>query len=124
MRTRPCAVYILTTSKNTALYVGVTNNLERRLFEHRVSGRKAEAITEGERGAALLPVSVDVMNGLYNEAQLARIYVIAGEQEKALDLIERLMKAGHPLSPGVLRIDPNFAPLRGNPRFQKLIGQS
>ena len=40
MRTRPYAVYILTTSKNTALYVGVTNNLERRLFEHRVSGRK------------------------------------------------------------------------------------
>ena len=40
MRTRPYAVYILTTSKKTALYVGVTNDLERRLFEHRVSGRK------------------------------------------------------------------------------------
>ena len=87
-------------------------------------GRKAEAIAEGERGAALLPVSVDALNGLYNEAQLARIYIITGEQEKALDLIEHLMKAGHLLSPGYLRIDPNYAPLRGNPRFQKLVAQS
>ena len=28
-------VYILTTKKNTVLYIGVTNNLERRLYEHR-----------------------------------------------------------------------------------------
>jgi serine/threonine-protein kinase len=86
-------------------------------------GRKAEAIAEGERGVALLPMSVDALNGLYFEHQLARIYVITGEQEKALDLIERLLKAGDLLSPGFLRIDPNFAPLRGNARFQRLIAK-
>jgi hypothetical protein len=30
------------------------------------------------------------------------------------------MKEGYWLSPGLLRIDPNFAPLRDNPRFQQL----
>ncbi|MCB9991398.1 MAG: GIY-YIG nuclease family protein [Rhodospirillales bacterium] len=28
-------VYILTTRKNTALYIGVTSNLERRVWEHK-----------------------------------------------------------------------------------------
>lgn len=30
-----CYVYILTTHKNTALYTGVTNNLKRRITEHK-----------------------------------------------------------------------------------------
>jgi hypothetical protein len=87
-------------------------------------GRKAEAIAEGERGAALLPMTVDVLNGLYNRRQLMRIYIATGEQEKALDVLERLLKAGDMLSPAWLRIDPTFAPLRGNARFQKLAAGS
>ena len=31
-------VYILTTKKNTAVYVGVTNDLRRRVEEHRLGG--------------------------------------------------------------------------------------
>ncbi len=42
--------------------------------------------------------------------------------DKALDQLEPLLKAPYFLSPGWLRIDPNFAPLRGNPHFQKLAG--
>jgi hypothetical protein len=45
----------------------------------------------------------------------------ADEAEKALDQLEPLLKIPYLLSPGWLKIDPNFDPLRKNPRFQKLV---
>jgi tetratricopeptide (TPR) repeat protein len=83
-------------------------------------GRKEEAIREGERGVALDPVSKDASIGPYIQHQLARIYILSGEPEKALDQLEPLLKMPYFLSPGWLRVDPNFDPLRGNPRFEKL----
>ena len=84
-------------------------------------GRKEEAIREGERGVALVPVSKDAISGPYFQHQLVRIYILVGEPEKALDQLEPLLKIPYFLSPGWLRIDPNFDPLRENPRFQKLV---
>jgi tetratricopeptide (TPR) repeat protein len=84
-------------------------------------GRKEEAIREGERGVALDPISKDAKDASYFKHQLARIYMLVGEPEKALDQLEPLLKIPYWLSPGWLKIDPNFDPLRKNPRFQKLI---
>ena len=84
-------------------------------------GRKEEAIREGERGVALDPVSKDARNGPYFQHQLVRIYMRVGEPEKALDQLEPLLKIPYFLSPGWLKIDPNFDSLRKNPRFQKLV---
>ena len=84
-------------------------------------GRKAEAISEGKRAVQLLPISQDAYAGAYTQHQLARIYLLVGEPEKALDQLEPLLKMPYYLSPGWLRIDPNFAPLRGNPRFERLV---
>jgi eukaryotic-like serine/threonine-protein kinase len=84
-------------------------------------GRKAEAIREGERGVALSPVSKDAFNGPYFQHQLVRIYLLVGEPEKALNQLEPLLKMAYYLSPGWLKIDPTFVPLRGNPRFERLL---
>ena len=85
------------------------------------AGRKAEAVKEGQRAAELLPLSRDHYGAPYVEHQLARIYIMVGEPEKALDHLEPLLKIPYYLSPGWLRIDPTFDPLRKNPRFQKLL---
>ena len=53
--------------------------------------------------------------------QLARIDILVGEPEKAIDQLEALLKIPNYLSPGWLKIDPNFDSLRSNPRFQKLV---
>jgi tetratricopeptide (TPR) repeat protein len=84
-------------------------------------GRKEEAIREGERSLALLPLTKDAIAGPYCQHQLARIYIVVGEPEKALDQLEPLFKIPYYLSPGWLKIDPNFDALRKNPRFQKLV---
>jgi serine/threonine-protein kinase len=87
-------------------------------------GRKAEAIQEGERAVALRPIARDAFNGPYDQHQFVRIYIVVGELEKALDLLEPLLKIPYYLTPAWLKIDPNFAPLRGNPRFQRLVAGS
>jgi adenylate cyclase len=84
------------------------------------AGRKADAVQAGERGLALLRIKTDAFNGAYLQHQLERIYGLVGEPEKALDQLEPLLENPYYLSPGWLRIDPNFDPLRSNPRFQRL----
>jgi eukaryotic-like serine/threonine-protein kinase len=84
-------------------------------------GRKAEAIREGQRAVALVPIGRDAYTAPYLQHQLARIYLLVGEPEKALDMLEPLLKIPYYLSPGWLKIDPTFDPLRKNPRFKKLV---
>jgi TolB-like protein/Flp pilus assembly protein TadD len=84
-------------------------------------GRNAEAVREGERGLALSPITKDAYNGAYFQHQLARIYLLVGEPEKALDRLEPLLTIPYYLTPSWLKIDPTFAPLRGNPRYERLV---
>jgi len=86
-------------------------------------GRKAEAIQAGERAAELWPISRDANQGAYIQHQVVRIYLLVGEPEQALDRLEPLLKQPYYLSPGWLRVDPSFAPLKGNPRFERLVAE-
>jgi non-specific serine/threonine protein kinase len=82
-------------------------------------GRKAEAVREGEQGLPHWSIAKQPP-APYAQYQLVRIHILVGNHEKALDLLEPLLKVPYVLTPGWLRIDPNFDPLRGNPRFEKL----
>jgi eukaryotic-like serine/threonine-protein kinase len=84
-------------------------------------GEKTAAVQEGQRAMALSPISRDAFVGPYMGLQLARIYLVVGQPEKSLDQLQTLLKVPYYISPEWLKIDPNFAPLRGNPRFERLI---
>ena len=83
-------------------------------------GRSADAVTAGERGFALQKQTWTATNGPYAQHQLARIHMMVGDRARAIELLEALLKVPYYLSPAWLRIDPTFAPLRGEQRFERL----
>jgi tetratricopeptide (TPR) repeat protein len=84
-------------------------------------GRKQDAIREGKMGTDLLPVSKEAYRGFYRVEELARIYVMVGDHEEAIRLLEYLMSIPGDLGIGALRLDPAWSPLHVNPRFQALL---
>jgi len=85
------------------------------------AGRTAEAAKSIEQTLARQSTKNDGYSGAYNEHYAARIFLRAGQPERALDILEHLLQIPYHLSPGWLRIDPEWKPLHGNPRFERLI---
>jgi len=103
---------------SSAIFVGVAA-----AQEARPSQEMDEVVVTGICASirSALEIKRDAVQGTSDVWLLARIYTLVGEPEKALDNLEQLLKVPSYLSPGWLRIDPNFDPLRKNPRFQKLV---
>lgn len=87
-------------------------------------GRKDLALDEGRRAIALTPVEKDVANGSRVLHCFAITAAWAGEKEFALQQLEtglRAPVASFMLSYGALKLDPTWDPLRGDPRFEKIV---
>ena len=84
-------------------------------------GRKEEAIREGERAVQLLPAGKDAINGGLLLEYLAVIYAWTGETDRALQQLEIVTKIPCDVSYGQLRLHPYWDPLRGDPRFDKIV---
>jgi tetratricopeptide (TPR) repeat protein len=84
-------------------------------------GRKEDAVREGKLAVEMLPVSKDTMRGPYRVEDLARIYVMVGEFDAAIDRLEFLLSIPSEVTIPLLRLDPTWDPLCNHPRFKKLI---
>jgi TolB-like protein/Tfp pilus assembly protein PilF len=87
-------------------------------------GRKELALDEGRRAIALMPVEKDVANGSLVLQYFAITAAWAGEKDLALQQLEaglRAPAAAIMLSYGALKLFPLWDPLRGDPRFEKIV---
>ena len=87
-------------------------------------GRKDLALDEGRRAIALTPLEKDVINGSRVLQYFAITAAWAGDKELALQQLEaglRAPVASHMLSYGALKLFPVWDPLRGDPRFEKIV---
>ena len=83
--------------------------------------RKEEALREGRRGCELLPISKDAIDGADLAINLAQIYAWTGEKDRAIEQIAAVERVPNTLSYGLLKLHPYWDPLRGDPRFEKIV---
>ena len=84
-------------------------------------GHKEDAIREGRRAVELLPVTKDSIIGAQLVQNLALIYAWTGEKDLALEQLAVAARIPCYLSYGELRLQPRWDPLRGDPRFDKIV---
>jgi TolB-like protein/Flp pilus assembly protein TadD len=84
-------------------------------------GRKEEALREGRRAVELLPVEKDAINGTAMIKYLAMIAAWVGDDDLACEQLAVAIRPPSRLSYGQLKLLPFWDPLRGNPRFEKIV---
>jgi TolB-like protein/Tfp pilus assembly protein PilF len=87
-------------------------------------GRKEDALREGRRAVELLPVTKDALAGAAVLSNLAITYAWVGEKELAIKQLDELVRIPSPACYGQLKLHPFWDPLRGDPRFEKLVEES
>ncbi len=87
-------------------------------------GRKEEALREGRRAVELLPVEKDSMQGMNMVTYLAMIAAWVGDKDLACEQLAIAIRSASGLSYGQLKLLPFWDPLRGDPRFEKLLEEA
>jgi serine/threonine-protein kinase len=84
-------------------------------------GRKEEALREGRRAVELLPMEKDAIRGKAMIRYLAKIAAWAGDNDLACEQLAIATRAPSGVTYGQLKLMPWWDPLRGDPRFEKIV---
>ena len=88
---------------------------------HAMLGEKETAIAAGRRACQIQPLSKEAHWGLRARRSLAVIYAWVGEKDLALQELETHAQEFRFTNYGELKLDPDWDPLRGDPRFDKIV---
>jgi adenylate cyclase len=86
-------------------------------------GERQRALEEAERALTLMPMSRDALTGAEMRRSAVEVYANAGAEERAIAELEQLMRVPNGGHIQGVKLDPLLDPLRGNPRFQKLLDE-
>jgi len=84
-------------------------------------GNKDDAIREGERAVALMPINKSAVEGPLLIRNLAIIYAWVGEKDRAIERLSEAANRPDDVSYGNLRLNPLWDPLRDDPRFDAIV---
>jgi serine/threonine protein kinase/tetratricopeptide (TPR) repeat protein len=84
-------------------------------------GNSMAAVQHASAAVDALPISKDALLGPERVEDLAWVYTIVGESDKAIEQLEVLLDHPARISVAMLEIDPRWDPLRDHPRFQALL---
>jgi TolB-like protein/Tfp pilus assembly protein PilF/predicted Ser/Thr protein kinase len=84
-------------------------------------GRKEEAIREGRRAVELVPAEKDALVGPTMVKYLAMIAAWIGDKDLACQQLAIAIRPPSTVSYGQLKLLPFWDPLRGDPRFEKIV---
>ena len=84
-------------------------------------GRNEEALNEGHRAVELLPVEKDALDGPLMIKYLAMIAAWAGDKDLACEQLAIAVHSPSGPSYGAVKLLPWWDPLRGDPRFEKIV---
>lgn len=90
-------------------------------YTYAYKGDTKKAIENAQKAVKLKPLKLDAMQGYYREMDFAKVYILTGEYDLAMDKIEYLLTIPGELSVPLLKIDPAYDRLRDLPRFQKIL---
>ncbi len=84
-------------------------------------GQREDALNEGRRAVRLLPMEKDALGG----GEIIKYFTIAaawaGETDLACEQLASLVRQPSPIWYGELKLLPFWDPLRGDPRFEKIL---
>ena len=84
-------------------------------------GRREEALREGRRAVELVPVEKDALVGPTMIKYLAMIAAWTGNKDLACEQLAIAIRPPSTVSYGQLKLLPFWDPLRGDPRFEKIV---
>ena len=84
-------------------------------------GNKEDALGQARRAVELLPIGRDSFDGPIIAATAAAVSAQIGENDLAIEQLQSLVGIPNGPTPGLLRAEPEWHPLRDDPRFMALI---